>query len=109
MDNQENVKKLIYVCSPLKGDIENNVKKAIQHCRFVFLQGHIPYAPHVIFTQFLDDTIESERDVAIEMGNIMLLKCDELWVFGDIISNGMKSEIELAKKNRIEVKFIENN
>jgi len=108
MYNQENVKKLIYVCSPLKGDIENNIKKAIQYCRFVFLQGHIPYAPHVIFTQFLDDAVESERNAAIEMGNIMLLKCDELWVFGDTISSGMNSEMELAFRNKIPIKTIKN-
>ena len=102
------MKKLIYICSPLRGNIKKNIKKAIEYSRYVFLQGHIPYAPHTIFTQFLDDKIESERTIAMEMGNIMLLKCDEIWVFGDIISDGMASEIELAGKNKILIRTIRN-
>ena len=102
------MKKLIYVCSPLRGDIENNIKRAIEYSRYVFLQGYIPYAPHTIFTQFLDDTVEAERSAAMEMGNIMLLKCDEIWVFGDTISSGMSNEIELAGKNKIPIRTIKN-
>jgi hypothetical protein len=90
-------KKFIYVCSPLKGDIDGNIKKAIGYSRFVYEQGGIPLAPHTIFTQFLDDRKEEERSAGIDMGIQLLFKCDELWAFGDRISLGMAAEIAAAK------------
>jgi hypothetical protein len=98
--------KLVYVCSPLRGDIEYNIKMANLYSKFVFIQGYIPYAPHTIFTQFLDDTDSYQREAAIEMGNTMLLKCDELWTFGNKISDGMQTEIDLADLRNIPVKNI---
>lgn len=36
----------------------------------------------------------------------MLSVCDELWVFGELISSGMATEIENAKKFKIPICFI---
>lgn len=90
-------KPFIYVCSPLRGDIERNINRAIGYSRFVFSSGGIPMTPHVYFTTFLDDTIPEERAAGIEMGNQLLLKCDELWAFGEKVSEGMAAEITAAK------------
>jgi hypothetical protein len=42
-------KHFIYVCSPLRGDIERNTNRAIRYSRFVFSSGGIPMTPHVYF------------------------------------------------------------
>jgi hypothetical protein len=42
--------KIIYVCSPLRGDIKNNIERAKQYCRAVALRGDMPIAPHVYMT-----------------------------------------------------------
>ena len=39
------------------------------------------------------------------MDVILLGKCDELWVFGDRISEGMKTEIDVAKKRRQKIRY----
>jgi len=44
------MRKLIYVASPLKGDYEGNMEKAREYCRYVMSKGHIPFAPHLLFT-----------------------------------------------------------
>lgn len=98
------MKPFIYICSPLKGDIERNIKKAIGYSRLVFLKGGVPLAPHVIFTTFLDDEILEERNAGIEMGISLLTKCDEVWVFGERISEGMQSEISIAKALNIKIR-----
>lgn len=56
--------RLIYICSPLRGDIEKNIQKAQGYCREAvdLWPDVIPIAPHVYCTQFLDDTIPQERD-----------------------------------------------
>lgn len=89
---------LIYVCSPLKGDIEKNIRIAKEHCRRIALNGDIPLAPHVYFTTFLDDTILEERELGMKMGMKLLEISDELWVFGKP-SEGMKQEIKWFKDN----------
>lgn len=100
------MKKLIYVCSPLRGDLEKNMKRARIYSKYVVDQGYIPFTPHIFFTQFLNDEIQEDRDAGISMGMQMLLLCQELWVFGDKISQGMQSEIDYANKNGIDVIYM---
>lgn len=97
-------KPFIYICSPLKGDIERNIKKAIGYSRLAYIKGGIPLAPHAIFTTFLDDEILDERNAGIDMGIALLTKCDEIWVFGERISSGMQAEISVAKALNIGIK-----
>jgi hypothetical protein len=97
-------KPFIYVCSPLRGDIKRNISKAIGYARFVYAKGCIPLAPHIIFTQFLDDEDPGERAAGMEMGIELLRKCDELWSFGTRVSEGMAAEIAAAKTLGLKVK-----
>ena len=90
--------KIIYICSPLKGDYEKNIFNAKMYCREVAIQGNIPIAPHIYFTEFLDDTKQEERELGMKYGIELLKMCDELWVYGKP-SEGMQKEIEWWKKN----------
>jgi hypothetical protein len=98
-------KPLVYICSPFSGDIEGNIKRAQDFCRFALEKGNIPLAPHLMFPQFMDDSNEKERDLAIFMDIILMGKCQEVWVLGDVISRGMSIEIEKAKKRRQPVRY----
>ncbi len=98
--------KLIYVCSPYAGDIDANVRFAKDACRFVMRKGHAFFAPHLLYPTILDDSIMDERKLGMNMGLLMLRKCDELWVFGSRISSGMQAEIEEASQLGIPVKPI---
>lgn len=97
--------KLVYICSPLRGDIERNITKAVGYCRFASTQGVVPLAPHIIFTQFLDDEISGERELGLQMGSELLKYCQELWVSEDQISEGMLGEIESAKRLGILIQY----
>ena len=99
--------KKIYVCSRLSGDIENNIEKAKVYARFVAKTcGAIPIAPHIYFTQFLDDTVPEERAFGTMAGLMLLSDCDELWYFGDSVSGGMIREIIAAKEQNIPVRYV---
>lgn len=97
--------KLVYVCSPYKGDVDYNVAKARGYCRFVYTQGAVPFAPHLHNTQFLDDSIQDERSAGISMGLEMLSRSAEVWAFGEKISGGMMTEIEAAEQLGIPVMY----
>jgi len=98
-------KPLVYICSPFSGDIEINNKRTREFCRFALDKGNIPLAPHLMFPQFMNDNDEKERDLAIFMDIILMGKCQEVWVLGDVISKGMSIEIEKAKKRRQLVRY----
>ena len=51
-------------------------------CGYAAAQGAVPYAPHLLFTQFLDDNDPEQADAGIRMGLQMLRRCDELWLCG---------------------------
>ena len=100
-------KKLVYICSPCRGDIEKNIEKAQRYCREAveLWDDVIPIAPHVYFTQFLDDTKPEERAAGMDMGLSLLAMCDELWVYGiENPSEGMRNEIEYAKQHQIPIR-----
>lgn len=88
---------IVYICSPYAGDVETNVQKARRYCRFAVDKGYIPIAPHLLFTQFLNDDSPKERQLGIFFGNVVMSKCSEVWVFGEHISNVMEAEIKRAK------------
>jgi hypothetical protein len=65
-------------------------------------------APHLYFTQFLDDKIEEQRDAGISMGVVWLRACVEILVYTpDGISGGMKYEIEEAEKLGLSFRYME--
>ena len=100
---------LVYVCSPLSGDIAANQKNARRYCRSVVERGGIPLAPHLYFPQFMDDGDETERDLCLFMDIVLLTKCAELWVFGERISKGMSMEIEKAKRKGQPIRWFDSN
>ena len=100
---------LVYVCSPLSGDIAANQKNARRYCRFAVDSGCIPLAPHLYFPQFMDDGNGAVRDLALSMDIVLLSKCSELWVFGERISQGMSIEIEKAKRKGQPIRWFDSN
>lgn len=75
-------RKKVFICSPFRGDMEGNAGKAAGYCRAACENGYLPIAPHLLFPQFLNEGIEAERQLGISMGLELLLRCDEVWVFG---------------------------
>lgn len=96
---------LVYICSPLSGDVETNTKRARAFCRFALAQGQIPLAPHLLFPQFMNDDNPAERELAIFMDVVLLGKCSELWVLGETVFAGMQAEIDVAKKRRQPIRW----
>lgn len=86
--------RFVFICSPLRGDFESNIEMAKEYARLATDRGLIPIAPHLYFPQFLDDNNAAERALGIKMGLQMLKMCDEFWIFGDNITEGMQLELD---------------
>ena len=102
---EEKRKKLIYVCSPFRGDEERNTLKNLRYCKFVFAQGCIPIATHLLFPQFMDGHDYHERKIEFNIALTVISRCDELWSFGLNLSDGMITEIEKAKMMHKKVRY----
>ena len=97
---------LVYICSPYIGDTEKNTEKARKYSRFAVESKAIPMTPHLLYPQFMDDSNPEERYLATHVINYVLIgKCQEVWVFGEDISEGMGREIALAEKRRMKIRY----
>ena len=96
---------LVYVCSPYVGDIENNVANAKKYSRFAVENHAIPITSHLLYPQFMNDDIEKERELAMHFNYVLLGKCNEVWVFGGVVSRGMARDIGIAKKRRMKIRW----
>ena len=99
---QKQYRPMVYICSPYSGDVERNVQKARAYSRYAVDAGVIPIAPHLLFSQFMEE--ETERDLAMFMDIAVLSKCKELWVFGEPTA-GMQSEIVYAERKCMTIKY----
>ena len=88
----------VFICSPFAGDIGNNTCKAIRYMRFAISNGFVPFAPHLLYPQALDEHDPCDRELGLHLGLWWLDRCDELWVFGSRITAGMERELIEAKR-----------
>ena len=94
---------LVYICSPYAGDIVKNTYRARAFSRFAVEKKYIPIAPHLLCPQYLNE--ETERWLGLKMGIVFMGKCEEIWVFGDVVSEGMAAEIDKAKRMRKKIRY----
>lgn len=94
---------LVYICSPFSGDISGNIERAKKYSRYAVDSKAIPIAPHLLFPQFMDD--DAERELALFMDMVLLGKCEELWVFGETVTEGMSAEIAKAKRKNMKIRY----
>lgn len=103
--NIEKEKKIVFICSPFKDDIEVNTARAKRYGRFAVTKKVVPIIPHLMYPRFLDENNSDERAMGLEMGLVLLSNCHEIWVFGNRISRGMEIEIEKAKEIKIPIRY----
>ncbi len=108
-DKQSAYLPLVYICSPYRGDVDTNVMRARRYSYFAVSENTIPITPHLLFPQFMDDDIPSQRQLAMHFNYVLLGKCSQLWVFGDVISEGMEYEINLAKKRFMKIRYFDSS
>ena len=96
--------KLVYICAPLRGDVEKNIEFARQKAQEVFQAGDIPVCPHLMFPPIADPENPVQDQAAREMGLRLVESCQEVHVYGPEWTEGMWAEIRHAMDLGIEVK-----
>ena len=70
--------------------------------KYVLEQDKVPVNPFMVFDYFMLDTVD--RDLVRSGNNSLVIRCDELWVFGPV-SNGVLSEIKIARADNKPIKY----
>ena len=104
-------KKLYYICSPYRADSQEKMKYNQRRAEFYRkiaekIYGCRAIAPHSILPNMLDDNVEAERNLALRFGLDLLEVCDGIIICENIISEGMKKEIEKATELGLEIKHL---
>jgi len=102
----QNGPKLVYICAPLRGDVEQNIAFARQKAKEVFLEGKVPVCPHLMFPPFADPADPVQDQMAREMGLRLIEVCQEVRVYGEERTVGMQAEIRHAMEFGVPVKEI---
>ena len=88
----------VFICSQYAGNVEHNIETALALCGIAVGAGCAPFAPHLLYTRFLDDNDPAQRDLGISLGLRFMEACEEVWVYtADGISDGMRREMEHAQ------------
>lgn len=107
--NHEHYNRLVFICSPYRPESDNpaeqsrellrNIKLAKIGCKIAVGRGCAPFAPHLLYPQFLNDHDKESREAGMKIGLQFLHLCDEMWVLGRKITEGMAAEIEAANED----------
>ena len=100
--------KKVYVCAPIGGNIEENLKKVKTYTEYALRCGTAPVVPH-FYALCLDDNDPKDREIGLAAGLSLLWFCDELWLFGDTVTEGMRAELQFCKNLNIRVRKITEN
>lgn len=101
---------MTYVCSPLsaptRAGVLANAAKAVSYMALAEKEfGDRAVAPHAYLPYLLDDRIPEERALALEFGQKLLAMCSRVVVFGSRISDGMRREMEAARRLGIPIYY----
>lgn len=99
--------KVVYIAHPIGGNVKENLEKVRHIVRKINLERSdvVPFAPYWLDCHALNDDIPSERERGIKNDKYLLESgiVDELWLYGNKISNGMQNEINIALIEQIEI------
>ena len=100
--------KRAYICSPLRGNIEQNINNAIAYSKYVYERcGMIPIVPH-LHALVLDDNDPVQRELGRSLGLDQLLTSSDVWVFGNTLTQGMQAELKTALQFKRAIHYVED-
>lgn len=99
--------RIVYIAHPISGDIKGNLEKIMNIVRQINLEEPevLPFAHYWLDCHALDDDNPEERKRGIKNDIELMTRgfIDEVRLYGDKISSGMRDEVILAEKLGIPV------
>lgn len=101
---REHRRRRVYVCHPFSHDPAGNIERVRAISGHLVASGYLPIAPHLFLPQFVDEA--TDRETALDLCVELLATCDEVRVYGGIVTEGMERELREAKRLGILAHFV---
>lgn len=92
--------KVVYIAHPIGGVVAENKKAVYKILREVSDSNPniVPFAPYLVDIEYLDDEIPEERSRGLANSCALLRSgvVNEMWLYGDVVSDGMVVEMRVA-------------
>ena len=88
--------RLVYICAPLRGEVEKNIEFVRQKAQEVFQAGDIPVCPHLMFPPIANLENPEHYQAAREMGLRLVESCQQVNVYGTVLPERMWTEVNHA-------------
>jgi hypothetical protein len=99
------MKKKVYICASMDGDLASVLERVKAYVNYALKCGVAPVAPHFYLQAILPDK-EVNAEIIRSAARSLLWDCDEMWVFGDEITETMASDQQFCKEFHIQTKRI---
>ncbi len=96
----------MYVASPCRGNVKQNLRFARAVAAHLARRGDTPLGSHLILAGALDDEVPTDRDCGMKAGLHLVSKCDLLYAFveeGSSPSEGVALEAAEAGRPEIDI------
>jgi len=97
--------KKVYICAPLGGDVKGNLENVKRYTQYALKCCTAPVVPH-FYALCLNDDNPVERKIGMTAGRSLLWLCDELWMFGDEITEGMSAELQYCRHLNVKTRKV---
>lgn len=100
--------RLVYMAHPVAGAVRANLVKAEKWVRII--EERFPdvavLAPWITGARVWNDNVISHRVAQMSRGKSVICRCDEVWLVGEVVSDGMAEEEMFAIQNGVIVQRI---
>lgn len=95
--------KKVYICAPLTDQPTIDLAQAKRYAEYALKCGTAPVVPH-FYAECISGTCKQLRELIQATALSLIWVCDEVWVFGDQLTDGMSAEIHHAKLLNINIR-----
>lgn len=99
------VKRKIYVCAPFGVDLETELEDVAKYYEFTLQSECVPVGPHAL-AKMLGCKNEAKIKQMRQAGMSLIWFCDEIWVFGEQVTESMQEEIGFGRNMKIRMRKI---
>ena len=99
------VKRKIYVCAPLGEELKKELEDAAKYYEFTLQSECVPVGPHAL-SKMLGCKNKAEIKQMRQAGMSLIWFCDEIWVFGEQVTESMQEEICFGRNMKIRMRKI---
>lgn len=99
-------RKLVIIESPFAGDQMRHLDYLGECIRDSIFRNEAPFASHGLYTRWLDDFLQADRQTGIECGYAWMSSADLVAFYYDLgVSAGMRKALEYCARNGYRIEF----